>query len=174
MENLPKPTPILPDPAITRISHPTPTDVSIILQSPTSPRPSQSPQCSDLMFRILPPLEFEKDLFEHHAKGIFFILHIEAINQTDQVIQVFSEDYHLHYFINAEEFDLTPQAAATNYLYIRRGENFYQDKIAANATWHTYLAFDVDTKLTNWLLIIRPGSKYQSNSCEYVLKQNGN
>jgi len=172
-ENTPKQTSTLPDPSITRISHPTPTDSSVITPSPTPPLSDQTPQCSDLVVRILPPLEFEKDLFEHHAKGTFLILHIEAINQTNQVIPIFSEDYHLHYFVNGEEFDTIPHAAATNYLYIRRGENFYQDKIPTNIAWHTYLAFDVDPKLANWQLIIKPGSKFQWNNCEYVLNQNG-
>lgn len=173
IDNNLKLTSTLPDPSITRITHPTPTDISLIPPSPTSLIFNQDNVCSTLIFRILPPLEFEKDLFEHHAKGNFLILHLEVINQTDQIIQIFGEDYHLRYFIDTQEFDSTPQAAATNYLYIRRGEYFYQDKIAAHATWHTYLAFDVDPKLATWQLLIRPGSKYEWNGCEYVLNQNG-
>lgn len=173
IDNNLKQTSTLPDPSITRLSHPTPTEVSLIQPSPSSLPDNQDNQCSTLIFQILPPLEFQKDLFEHHAKGNFLILHLEVINQMDQIVQIFSEDYHLRYFIDTQEFDLTPQEAATNYLYIRRGENFYQDKITPHTTWHTYLAFDVDPQLADWQLIIRPGSKYKWNGCQYVLNQNG-
>ncbi len=172
----PAPTSILtpPLPSITRVHRPTPTSPPQITSNISNQSIAQTSSCSNLIFRIIPPIEFEKNLFEHHARGTFLILHLEAINQTNQMVQIFREDYHLNYSLNAQLLDVTPQAEATNYLYIRRGESFYQDKITAQSIWHSYIAFDVQPELENWHLIISPGSKYQWNDCEYVVSLSDN
>ena len=164
----------LPEPSITRINHPTPTVETPPQSTETSIPLSTETICSRIIFHILFPVELEKDLFEHHAVGSFLIIHLEAINYFGQDIQMFNEDYHLHYFFETNQYDITPHPAATNYLYIRRGDNFYQDKIHPQSAWRTYLAFDVSPMIQEWQLIIKPGSKYQNSNCEYILTQTEN
>ncbi len=159
----PSPTTTLP-PTTTPVSLPSPTPF-------VSPTQAEDELACDgiLAFRLLKPPERTKDLFEHHAQGVFLILHLEAINLTQNPIQIYGDDYTLILPQENNEISLRPHKAATNYLYIVRGDNFYQDKIKAASIWRTYLAFDIPPTTTDWKLFITPGSGGSPTICQTTL-----
>jgi hypothetical protein len=122
-----------------------------------------------LGFRLLQPPEQSSVLFEHHAQGTFFIFHLEAVNLTSKVIQIYSGDYSLVIPHEDDEMIVKPHKAATNYLYLVRGDNFYQDKIKPSAIWRTYLAFDVPLNISGWKLYLTPGAGNSSPLCQTTL-----
>lgn len=143
-----------------------------------SPPPTSTPAqlttfsgCENIIaFRLLGLPEQTKDLFEHHAKGTFLILHLEAINLTRNPIQIFSQDYALILHRENNELTLAPHQAATNYLYLVRGDNFYQDKIKPASIWRTYLAFDIPRDTIEWKLLIAPGAANSPPICQTTLE----
>ncbi|GAB4483816.1 MAG: hypothetical protein Kow0088_27130 [Anaerolineales bacterium] len=122
-----------------------------------------------LAFHLLQPAEQTRDLFEHHAQGTFLIFHLEAINLTSGVIQIYSHDYTLILPREDDEIRLKPHKAATNYLYLVRGDNFYQDKIEPFSIWRTYLAFDVPLETSSWKLLLTPGSGNSLPLCQTTI-----
>ncbi len=122
-----------------------------------------------LAFRIIDPPEQVRDLFEHHAQGTFLILHLEVMNLTQSPIQIYADDYTLILPDENVERLVKPHMAATNYLYIIKGGNFYQDKIKPATIWHTYLAFDVPTQTKQWQLLLKPGSGNSPPICQTTL-----
>lgn len=122
-----------------------------------------------MTFRLLGSPEKTKDLFEHHAKGTFLILHLEALNLTQKVIQIFSDDYTLIVPRGNDEILLKPHKAATNYLYLVRGGSFYQDQIEPGSIWRTYLAFDVPLETSDWKLILTPGAGKSPPLCQTTI-----
>jgi len=113
--------------------------------------------------------EWVKDLFEHHALGQFLILHLVIANISNQNIQIWDGDYLLTAQLAGTEVKVSPHKAATNYLYITRGDSFYQDKIIPGSSWKTYLAFDVDPNISSWQLHIEPGAEIYQSLCEIRL-----
>lgn len=148
----------------------TPTPYPSPNPSATSNQSTESPGCEGLLaLRLLDSPEQAKDLFEHHAQGIFLILHLEATNLTQNPIQIFSDDYTL---IIPQENDVIlvkPHKAATNYLYLVRGDSFYQDKIKPASIWRTYLAFDIPPETTEWRLQITPGVGNSPPICQTII-----
>lgn len=138
----------------------------------TPTQPPESRGCEGVLaFRLVDPPEQTKDLFEHHAQGTFLILLLEAINLTQNPIQIFSDDYTLILPQDNAESLVRPHKAATNYLYIVRGDNFYQDKIKPNSIWRTYLAFDVPPHTKEWKLLLTPGSGNSPPICQTALSR---
>ncbi|MGB9586070.1 MAG: hypothetical protein ACPL7A_01470 [Anaerolineales bacterium] len=162
-------TPTLFEPSVTRIIHPSPTGIPPSSTPEAILTPTETDSCAGLILRIKPPIEFQKDLFEHHAKGTFLILNLEILNLSGNTVQIYSEDYHLSYALEGANYAVIPHPAATNYLYIRRGGSFYQDKIQPNINWSTYLAFDVPPQGENWLLKITINLNPQNHVCQYDL-----
>ena len=151
-----------------------PSKTNTPLPSPTaSLPPTQPPEplgCEGILaFRFIDPPEQTKDLFEHHAQGTFLILHLEVINLTQNAIQIYSDDYTLILPRDNAESPFKPHKAATNYLYLVRGDNFYQDKIKPNEIWRTYLAFDVPPQTKEWKLLLTPGSGNSPPICQTTL-----
>lgn len=161
-------------PFITVVQHtltptPPPSPPAEIIPSATPVSGSNSSCDGLLAFRWLSPEERTKDLFEHHAQGIFLILHLGVTNFTAQPVQIYSGDYTLMIPLQNSTPMLSPHKAATNYLYIVRGDSFYQDKIPPASAWQTYLAFDINPQWSAWQLKISPGSEINSPLCEVIL-----
>ncbi|PWH17124.1 MAG: hypothetical protein DDG59_08425 [Anaerolineae bacterium] len=135
--------------------------------------PNQSPELAGckgkLSFQLLDSPVYSKDLFEHHAQGTFLILHLQGINLTQHPIQIYSQDYTLIVSQENDELRLKPHAAATNYLYLVRGDSFYQDKIKPTSFWRTYLAFDVPAPTSAWKLLLTPGAGNSTPVCQTTL-----
>lgn len=162
------PTSSSPSPPIQPSKTHTPSPSPTPLFTPT--QPPESLGCEGVLaFRLMDPPEQTKDLFEHHAQGTFLILHLEAINLTQTPIQIYSDDYTLILPKENAESQVKPHKAATNYLYIVRGDNFYQDKIKPNSIWRTYLAFDVPPQIQGWKLLLTPGSGNSPPICQITL-----
>lgn len=171
---IPPPTetviPISPSPTVT--SPPTatasPTESSSPVSTPT--QTNETPGCENILaMRLLDLPEQTKDLFEHHAKGTFLILHLEVINLTQTPIQIYSDDYTLILPQDNSAIQLKPHAAATNYLYLVRGDSFYQDQIKAAGIWRTYLAFDIPPNTTHWELRVTPGAGNSPPLCQTTI-----
>lgn len=174
-------TPTLPSPPVinspTRSSPSPPIEPSKTNTPPPLPTPSFTPtqppenlDCQGILaFRLIDPPERTKDLFEHHAQGTFLIFHLVAINLTQKPIQIYSDDYTLILPRGNAESLVKPHKAATNYLYIVRGDNFYQGKIKPNSIWRTYLAFDVPPQTKEWKLLLTPGSGNSPPICQTTL-----
>ncbi|MCX8061139.1 MAG: DUF4352 domain-containing protein [Anaerolineales bacterium] len=159
----PSPTPTQ-SPTATKFTH---------VSSTPNPSPTQTgvtSRCENILaMRLLGLPEETKDLFEHHAKGIFLILHLEVINLTQTPVQIFSEDYTLILPQGNGEIQIKPHMAATNYLYLVRGASFYQDQIKPASIWSTYLAFDIPPNTTTWRLLVTPGTGASSPLCQTTL-----
>lgn len=126
--------------------------------------------CGDLLLaRIVETPEYTKDLFEHHAQGIFINLLVEMSNVSNQIIQVWDEDYLLQGTMDGKLLTYSPQKAATGYLFIVRGGNLYQDQLKPGGSWKTYLSFDVDPLGQEWMLVIKPGNEIGQKVCEVSL-----
>lgn len=155
-------------PTATQTSSPTRTDI-------TTPIPNigMEARCSDsFLANINYPPELVKDLFEHHAHGIFLIILLEMSNTTNQPIQIWDGDYFLEAKLANNSVSYTPQKAATGYLFIIRGNNLHQDLIKPGEHWKTYLAFDIDPGSKNWVLVVKPGNEIGNPLCELRIQLN--
>lgn len=162
------PTSSSPSPPIQPSKTHTPSPPPNLSFTPT--QPSGSHGCEGILaFRLVDPPVQTKDLFEHHAQGTFLIFHLETINLTQNPIQIYSDDYTLILPRENAESLVKPHKAATNYLYIVRGDNFYQGKIKPNLIWRTYLAFDVPPQTREWKLLLTPGSGNSPPICQTAL-----
>ncbi len=168
LDILPSLQPTSATPIHTTTALPSVTPETVQTESIATPTVFENPSPCDglLTTHLLAPPEKTKDLFEHHAKGVFLIFYIEIFNLTAQDIQIYSNDYLLLIPQGDSTIALAPHKAATNYLYIVRGGSFYQDKIKAGTQWKTYLAFDIEPEVTDWQLIISPGSTVAMPICE--------
>jgi len=119
-----------------------------------------------LIARVSTPLEFTKDLFEHHAQGVFLIVILEMQNLSPQPIQIWDGDYIVEAQVTDKTISYPIQKAATGYLFITRGKYLSQDQIKPGEKWATYLAFDVDPHGTGWTLVVKPGYEINQQICE--------
>jgi hypothetical protein len=119
-----------------------------------------------LQARIVEVPEYTKDMFEYHAKGIFINLLLEMANVSNQIVQVWDEDYYLEGTRDGKLLTYSPQKAATGYLFIVRGGNLYQDQLKPGKSWKTYLSFDVDPLGKEWMLVVKPGNEIGQKVCE--------
>jgi hypothetical protein len=123
--------------------------------------------CGGLMSaRLMEAPHFQKDLFEHHAKGTFLILKLQLNNLTDFPIQIWDQDYFIEGEVNGKIVNYGPDKAATGYLYIESPSNLSQDLIKAGENWRTSLAFDVDPAGKSWNLVVVPGREFDQQVCE--------
>ena len=123
-----------------------------------------------LLARIVDPPEYTKDLFEHHAQGIFINLFLEMTNRSNQTVQVWDEDYFIEGSRDGKLLTYSPQKAATGYLFIVRGGNLYQDELKPGESWKTYLSFDVDPLGQDWMIVIKPGNEVGQKVCEVKIR----
>ena len=141
--------------------------------SPTAPGPTPGPEYSiahgcDGIFSVKvtdAPL-FQKDLFEHHAEGEFLILRLQLVNQTNFPIQVWDQDYSIEARLGGQTQEYSPHKAATGYLYIENSGSLSQDLFQPGSAARTALAFDIDPRATDWVLVFKPGSKFHEQVCE--------
>jgi hypothetical protein len=146
--------------------------VTQVEEIPTQPSSNLSEwaDCGGILLaRIVETPEYTKDLFEHHAQGVFINLFVEMSNVSDQIIQVWDEDYILQGSRDEKLLTYSPQKAATGYLFIVRGGNLYQDQLKPGQSWKTYLSFDVDPLGQEWMLVVKPGNEIGQKVCEVSL-----
>ncbi len=156
-----------PTPVMTSL--PSPSASPVITEHAPTPGPDYTfpHDCGGLLtVRLTRAPQFLRDLFEHHAQGIFLITYLEIVNQSNFAIQIWDEDYSLEGSIRGNPVQYPPHRAATGYLYIEQGTNLYQDLIQPGETWRTVIAFDVDPSGGGWTLILRPGSEFNEQVCE--------
>jgi hypothetical protein len=128
-------------------------------------------KCGDaFLANITNPPELTKDLFEHHAHGIFLIILLEMSNTTNQPIQIWDGDYQIIANLANTPVFYSPQKAATGYLFIVRGNNLHQDLIKPGGHWRTYLAFDIDPRSENWVLVVKPGNEIGNPVCKLQIR----
>lgn len=155
----------VPTPAITV----TPAETDEPISPPETPGPaySQEYSCGGLLrARILDAPLFQKDLFEHHAEGVFLIVRLQLVNDTRYPIFIWDEDYFVEGLVDGRPVTYSPNQAATGYLFIESPNNLYQGLIPAEKTWRTRLAFDVDPEGESWVLTLRPGSEFDEQVCQ--------
>jgi hypothetical protein len=168
--------------AYTHTSLPTPAATYLPAPQPETPVSGGSTPGPDYTFphacgpaltaRLVEAPAFRRDLFEHHASGIFLILRLELVNQSTFPIQIWAQDYSLQGEVNGKTVSYAPQPAATGYLYIERPSNLYQDLIQPGETWRTSLAFDVAPEGQNFRLALKPGSEFNQQVCEVSIPLN--
>lgn len=115
--------------------------------------------------KILKEPIFEKDMFEHHADGVFILLDVELKNVSNYPIQIWDGDYSLEGELGDVKKTYKLDKAATGYLFIESPRNLSQDLIYPNSTYRTSLAFDIDKELTDIQLIISPGEEEEIPLC---------
>lgn len=171
----PPPQVITPTTMQTPYTVTTPTEIkttatAISIENPvftTIPGIGTSALCGDdLIAYIGTKPEFAKDLFEHHAKGIYLIVLLELDNISEQKIQIWDEDYSIEATLNNVPVVYLPDKSATGYLFITRGNNLHQDLIKPEVDWKTYLAFDVDPSSQDYVLLVQPGSEIGNTLCD--------
>ena len=119
-----------------------------------------------LTARVSKPPELAKDMFEHHAQGIFLTLELELQNLAQKPVQIWDQDYIVEGIVDGNPVKYSPHPAATGYLYIDSATNLSQDRIQPGLPWKTRLAFDVAPDGEQWVLVVKPGSKVNSPLCE--------
>jgi hypothetical protein len=156
----------VPTPAVTVLPEAT---AEAPLSSPSTPGPQYTYQysCGGLLdARLMDAPLFQKDLFEHHASGTFLILRLELINQTENPIFIWDQDYSVEGVVDGRPVVYAPHKAATGYLYIESPNNLSQGLIQPGEIWRTRLAFDVDPRGEEWVFVVRPGSEFGEQACE--------
>jgi len=109
--------------------------------------------------------KYIKDMFEHHAEGIYAILEVELKNISEYPIQIFDGDYTLTGQLGDVIKNYKLDKAATDYLFIESPKNLSQDLILPSTIYKTSLAFDVDEGVTDLRLIISPGEEERIPLC---------
>jgi len=142
----------------------------VTLENPiitTLPGISMPARCGELLVvHVNTGPEIVKDLFEHHARGVYLIVLLELENTSDQAVQIWDEDYFIEATLNNQPVLYSPDKAATGYLFITRGNNLHQDLIQPTANWKSYLAFDVNPISQNYVLLVQPGGEIGNSLCE--------
>jgi hypothetical protein len=108
----------------------------------------------------------QRDLFEHHAKGEFLLISLELENISAAPVQIYDQDYFLEGLLDGQKVVYQPDKAATGYLHIQNAGNLYQDLIQPGSRWRTNLAFDVNPRASDLVLVLRPGAEFQHQVCE--------
>lgn len=160
---------VVPTPVVTAMSltDATPSPTSDVLEKTPGPEYLLEHDCASLMSaRLIEAPIFQKDLFEHHAKGTFLIIKLQLKNLTDFPIQIWDQDYFVEGDVNGKITYYGPDKAATGYLYIESSSNLSQDLIQPGENWRTSLAFDVDPGGRNWDLVVVPGREFEQQVCE--------
>jgi len=116
--------------------------------------------------RVSDQPEYAKDLFKYHARDVFLIILLEMTNLSSEAIQIWDDDYFLEGKVDGELLMIIPQKDATGYLYITRGNNLHQELIKPGQKWKTYLAFDIDPRGIEWVLVVKPGDEIGKPVCE--------
>jgi hypothetical protein len=116
--------------------------------------------------RFLNAPHFQKDLFEHHANGLFLILRVQIQSQVDFPIMVWDGDYFVEGQQGPRELIYQPDKAATGYLYIEGPGALIQDLIQPGETRQVSLAFDVNPNAADLTFAFRPGSEFNEQVCE--------
>jgi hypothetical protein len=119
-----------------------------------------------LEIRLVDTPIYQKDLFEHHAKGTYLILKIEINNLTNFPIPIWDQDYEVQGIVDGKERFYFTNKAATGYLYIEGASNLSQDIIEPFEKWQTELAFDIDKDGEDWVFIVSPGKEFDQQVCE--------
>jgi hypothetical protein len=172
---LPPPQVITPYKSLTPQILTTPTGIDIKTSLVTAENPiitaipgiNMPARCGELLtVHVNTKPEIVKDLFEHHAKGVYLIVLLELENTSDQAVQIWDEDYFIEATLNNQPVVYTPDKAATGYLFITRGNNLHQDLIQPAANWKSYLAFDVNPVSQEYVLLVQPGGEIGKSLCE--------
>jgi len=109
---------------------------------------------------------FQKDLFEHHANGLFLVLNVLYRNNTDFPIMVWDGDYLLQGELNGRKLEYRFNREATGYLFVDGSGDLVQGVIEPGESRRVGLAFDIDPKGGDWELVFRPGSEFDGVVCE--------
>jgi len=122
-------------------------------------------ECGPLVINVPSPPVQTRDMFEHHADGIFVLLDLEISNNMQEPVQIWDEDYSLEGVKGEEKLVYKPDKAASGYLYIENPVNLNQDLIRQGGVWRTKLAFDVDPEGSDWTLVVKPGDEIGQPIC---------
>ena len=144
-------------------------NVSVTASPPPAPANeigAELPCGAYLTARVPHPPELVKEMFEHHAQGIFLTLELELRNLASKPVQIWDQDYSIVGVVKGNPVKFSPHPAATGYLYIDNSTNLSQDRIQPGHPWKTRLAFDVDPEGEQWILVVKPGNKANAPICE--------
>ncbi len=139
-----------------------------INQTPIPPDPMGQPaSCGEaLLANVASPPIRQRDLFEHHADGEFLLVNLVLENISPYPVQIYDSDYSVEGILDGQQMVYHPDKAATGYLFIQNAGNLYQDLIAPGSRWRTNLAFDIDPRTKNLVLVLKPGAKFKHQACE--------
>jgi len=161
--------------AYTQASIPTPqiTVLPTVEAALTPPGPTPGPEyifdhtCGGLLAaRLVDAPQLQKDLFEHHAEGLFLTLKLHLENLSNFTIQILDGDYQLQGNIGSRQVTYSPHRAATGQLYLDNSTNLYQDVILPGESWTTSLAFDIAPEGKDHVLVVSPGNEMGQQVCQ--------
>ncbi|HMN15860.1 MAG TPA: hypothetical protein PKD55_26380, partial [Bellilinea sp.] len=123
--------------------------------------------CGDHLIAVVSDAPLRQvDLFEHHAKGEYLLVNLELENRGPTPQQIYDQDYFLEGILDGNVVVYQLDKAATGYLYIQNAGNLYQDLIMPGVRWRTNLAFDIAPRISDLILIVKPGAEFQHQACE--------
>ena len=99
------------------------------------------------------------------AGGIFLVVTVRLVNETDKPIWVWTDDYSVQGEVDGRVLTYSADQRATNALYLEYDKQLYQAEISPSINYDTMLAFDVNPTGKNWILIIKPGSGIGKQLC---------
>jgi hypothetical protein len=109
---------------------------------------------------------YQKDLFEHHADGLFLVLRVQYQNQADFPIMVWDGDYFVEGHSGDRALVYPLDSDATGFLYIDGSGDLVQDLAEPGEIRQVGLAFDIDPKGGDWEFVFRPASEFDGAVCE--------
>ncbi|MEW5872541.1 MAG: hypothetical protein AB1894_24990 [Chloroflexota bacterium] len=116
--------------------------------------------------RLLANPSFQRDLFEHHAKGTFLVVELEFTNLASYPVQIWNGDYLVEGELDRRILSFPADKASTGYLFIQNGGGLYQDVIQPGERHRTQVSFDVDPLAGHYTLLVRPGFEFDETVCE--------
>jgi len=104
---------------------------------------------------VLEPPIFTSKIEDYSPIGIFMIVKVRLVNETDSPRWVWFDNYYMQGFLDGEGiiFRIHEASAALEKLY---KTNPYQAEIYPSLVYDTMVAFDVNPERENWKLIVMP------------------
>lgn len=141
--------------------------------TPTFPGPTPGPEyiiehgCDGIFkLKFTDSPRYQKDLFEHHADGLYVVLRLQYQSLVDFPIMVWDGDYFLEGNLGDRKLSYSLDRDATGYLFIEGSGELVQGEIQPGEIRLVNLAFDIDPKGENWTLVFRPGGEFDGEVCE--------
>ena len=105
---------------------------------------------------VLEPPIFTSKIEDYSPIGIFMIVKVRLVNETDHPRWVWYSDYYMLGFLDGEGLAFPRHEEASQALTKLYKTNPYQAEIGPSLVYDTMVAFDVNPERENWVLVVMP------------------